>query len=161
MSKMLTNLDGWLVKATAHAEAVGFDAETFVQARLHLGQHPLVNQVQLACDTAKGAGARLSGAEIPSHPDTETTMAQLRDRIRKTVGYLETVTPESLEQGATQEITISFLPGKAAKGADYVVDMALPNFYFHVTTAYAILRHHGVDVGKRDFIGSVRLYDIG
>lgn len=159
MSKMLRNLDGWLDKATAHAEARSFDPEVLVQARLSPDQYPLVRQIQSACDSAKGAAARLAGVEVPSHSDTETTLAELRERIAKTLAFLETLTPEAYEGAEEREIQLSFLPGKAIKGMDYAVEMAVPNFYFHVITAYAILRHNGVDVGKRDFIGSLRLHD--
>ncbi|MCA9707505.1 MAG: DUF1993 domain-containing protein [Myxococcales bacterium] len=159
ISKMLRNLEGWLDKAVAYAEARSFDPEVLVQARLYPDQYPLVRQIQAACDSAKGTAARLAGVEVPSHPDDETTLAQLRERINKTVAFLETITPEQLEGGESREITLSFLPGQAIKGKDYLAEMALPNFYFHLVTAYAILRHNGVEVGKRDFIGSLRLYE--
>lgn len=160
-SKMLKNLEGWIDKAVAHAEARSFDPEILVQSRLSPDQYALVSQIQAACDSAKGTAARLAGVEVPSYPDDETTIAQLRERIHKTLAFLETVTPEMLADAAQREITLSFMPGHGIKGEHYVVDMAVPNFYFHLTTAYAILRHNGVDVGKRDFIGSMRLYEQG
>lgn len=159
VSKMLSNLDGWLGKAVAYAEARSFEPDVLVQARLYPDQYPLVRQIQAVCDTAKATAARLAEIEIPSHSDDETTIAELRDRIRKTRSFLETITPEKLAGAEDREITPSFLPGQALKGAHYVVDLALPNFYFHVTTAYAILRHNGIEVGKRDFVGSIRMYE--
>lgn len=159
-SKMLNNLDAWLGKAVAYAEARSFEPDVLVQARLYPDQFALARQVQSACDTAKGAAARLAGIEVPSHPDDETTIAQLRERIAKTRSFLETVTAEKFEGAAEREVTLSFLPGQAIKGAHYVVDFVVPNFYFHVTTAYAILRHNGVELGKRDYIGVPRLYPV-
>jgi uncharacterized protein len=159
MSKMLRNLEGWLDKAEAHAKLKGFEVDVLTSARLAPDQYPLVRQIQSACDTAKFTAARLAGVTAPSHPDTETTIAELRQRIRSTLAWLETVTPEQFAGAAEREVTLSFMPGKAMKGADYLVDMALPNFYFHTTTTYAILRHNGVELGKYDFIGHVRLHD--
>lgn len=160
VSKMLRNLEGWLDKAVANAEARSFDPEVLLSLRLSADQYPLLRQIQAVCDSAKGTAARLAGVEVPSHPDTETTLAEVRERIAKTVAFLETLTPEQFEGAEEREITVSFLPGKGIKGAHYVVDMAQPNFYFHLVTAYAILRHNGVDIGKRDYVGSLRLYDV-
>jgi uncharacterized protein len=161
MSKMLRNLEGWLDKAEAHAKAKGFEVDVLAVARLAPDQYALVRQVQASCDAAKFTAARLAGIPAPSHPDTETTIAELRQRIRSTLAYLETVTPEQLAGATEREVTLPFMPGKAMKGAAYLVDLALPNFYFHVTTAYAILRHNGVGLGKLDFIGHARFYEVG
>ena len=160
MSKMLRNLEGWLDKAEAHAKAKGFEVDVLANARLAPDQYALVRQIQAACDNAKFTAARLAGVTPPANPDTETTIAELRARIRSTLGFLETVNAEQLADAAEREITLPFLPGKGIKGAHYLVDMALPNFYFHITTAYAILRHNGVNVGKLDFIGHIRVYDL-
>lgn len=160
MSKMLRNLEGWLDKAEAHAKAKGFEVDVLVGARLAPDQYALVRQIQASCDNAKFTAARLAGVQAPSHPDTETTFAELHARIRSTLAFLETVTPEQFAGAAEREVLLPFIPGKGAKGADYLVDLALPNFYFHVTTAYAILRHNGVSLGKLDFIGHVRLHDV-
>jgi uncharacterized protein len=160
MSKLLRNLEGWLDKAEAHAKLKGFEVDVLATARLVPDQYPLVRQVQAACDNAKFAAARLAGITAPSHPDTETTIAELRQRIHATLSFLETITPEQLGGAAEREVMLPFLPGKAIKGEHYLVDVALPNFYFHATTAYAILRHNGVDVGKLDFIGRIRAYDV-
>ena len=159
MSKMLRNLDAWLGKAEDHAKAKEFDVDVLVSARLAPDQYALVRQIQASCDSAKFTAARLAGTQAPSHPDEEKTIAELRERIRSTIAYLETVTPEMLEGGADREVRLSFMPGKAIKGGDYLVDLGLPNLYFHVVTAYAILRHNGVPLGKRDFIGHARLFD--
>lgn len=158
MSKMLRNLDRWIDKAVASAEARSFDPEVLTQARLAPDQYAFVRQVQAACDSTKSAAARLAGLEVPSHPDTETTIPELRERIAKTLAFVETVTPEKLEGGYEREVVLPFLDGQAMNGHDYLVEMVLPNFYFHLSMAYAILRHNGVDLGKRDLIGSLRLH---
>ncbi|MCX4243442.1 DUF1993 domain-containing protein [Paraliomyxa miuraensis] len=160
MSKMLRNLDAWLDKAKEHAKAKEFDVEVLVTSRLAPDQFPLVRQVQSACDSAKYAVARLSGVEAPAHPDEEKTVDELQARIRAVIAYMETVTPDAFEGASDRRVTLPFLPGKWTKGIEYFVDFAAPNFYFHVITAYAILRHNGVNLGKRDFLGHVRLYDI-
>ena len=160
MSKMLRNMDGWLEKTESHAKTKGFEVDVLLTARLAPDQFALVRQIQSACDGAKFTAARLAGIEAPSHPDEEKTVAELRQRIRSTLSFLETVTPERFAGAADREVTLAFLPGKASKGEEYFIDFALPNFYFHVTTTYAILRHNGVDLGKRDFLGSVRLHDV-
>jgi hypothetical protein len=152
-SKMLKNLEHWLDKAVAHAAAKKFDADTLAQARLAPDQYPLARQIQSACDTAKFSAAYLAGTEAPSHPDTEKTIAELRTRIQSCRAYLETVSDVS---GAEErKVSPKFMQGKWVKGEHYLVQMSLPNFYFHVTTAYAILRHNGVDLGKTDFIGGM------
>lgn len=160
LSQMLRNLDGWLAKAVAFAEARKFSPDDFVGFRLCPDMRPLSFQVQSCCDSAKFAAARLAGVEAPSHPDTETTMAELSARIASTRAFLETLKPEQFEGGAEREVRLSFLPGQAIKGGDYLREMALPNFYFHVTTAYALLRQAGVEIGKRDFIGNLTLYPV-
>ncbi|MGH1344721.1 MAG: DUF1993 domain-containing protein [Nannocystales bacterium] len=158
MSKMLRNLDGWLEKAVSHAEARSFDANNFVGIRLAPDQFSFGRQVQAACDAAKAGVARLAGVEVPSHPDTETTIEELRARISKTLAFLETVTPEALEGREDAEVVLPFLDDRKIKGTDYLYEFAQPNFYFHVTTAYTVLRNSGVELGKRDFLGSLRLY---
>lgn len=159
MSKMLRNLSAWLGKATAFAQAKECSADDFVGARLTFDMRPLSFQVQAACDSAKFAAAKLTGITPPVHPDTETTMAELEQRIAKVLEFLDGVTPEQFEGAAEREVTLPFLPGKAMVGADYLREMALPNFYFHVMTAYALLRMAGVKVGKIDYIGGLTLHD--
>ena len=160
MSKMLRNLESWLGKAEAHAKERGFDVDVLVGVRLAPDQFPLARQIQSSCDTVKLAAARLSGGQAPSHPDDETTITQLRQRIHATLAYLETVTHESLGGAADRDIQLPFAKGKACKGSDYLVEFVVPNFYFHVTTAYALLRHSGVPLGKMDFIGGMKMYDL-
>jgi uncharacterized protein len=153
--KMLTHLEGWLDKAIAHAKAKSFDPVVFLTARLAPDQYPLVRQVQSACDTAKFAAARLAGKEAPKHPDAEQTLDELRARIRAVALYLETFKASDFEGAEARPIALPFLEGKLMSGADYLTESALPNFYFHLNHAYAILRHNGVDVGKRDYIGKL------
>ncbi len=154
-SKMLRNLDNWIVKAEAHAKTKNFDPETLVQARLAPDMYPLVKQVQSACDSAKFSAAYLTGKEAPSHPDTETTLAQIHARIHTVLAHLETYTEKDFEGWADSKVSPKWLAGKWMRGDVYLFQAGIPNFYFHVTTAYDILRHNGVDVGKMDFMGNV------
>ena len=142
--KMLANLDGWLTKAEAHAKAKSFDANVLLGQRLAPDQYPLVRQVQSACDNAKFAAARLSGKEAPKHPDTEQTVQELHARIASVRGWLEALTERDFEGAETRVVKLPFLEGKGVAGKDYLVEMATPNFFFHLTHAYAILRHNGV-----------------
>ncbi|MDP2312642.1 MAG: DUF1993 domain-containing protein [Pseudomonadota bacterium] len=155
--KMLGNMERWLDKAAEHAAAKKFDVDTLLAARLAPDQYALVRQIQAACDAAKFAGARLAGKEAPVHPDTETTVAQLRARIQSVIAFLGTLTPADFDGAARRPVTLSFMPGMVIDGTDYLNELAIPNFYFHATTAYAILRHNGVNVGKSDFIGGMKL----
>lgn len=157
MKKLLRNLDGWLTKAAAHAEAKKYDTAVLVQTRLVPDMFPFARQVQSACDSAKYAASRVSGKEPPSHPDTETTFPELSARIAKVVAYLDTFTPDDFRDLEGRTITLPRWEGKSMTAIDYLVEHALPNFFFHVTTAYAILRQAGVEVGKRDYLGSLSL----
>jgi hypothetical protein len=149
-------LSGILTKAAAHAEAKKIDPSVLINARLAPDMFPLARQVQIATDHAKGAAARLAGVEVPSYPDTETTFAELQTRITKTVDYIKSLKPAQFEGGDTRDVVLTIGGQKMTfKGAAYLSHFAFPNFYFHATTAYNILRHNGVEVGKRDFIGSV------
>ena len=159
VAKMLRNLEVWLDKGVAHAESRSWDPELLLAARLAPDQYPLLKQVQAACDAAKALAARIAGVEVPSHPDEEKTLAEVRERIHKTLAFLETVGPDQLHGGEARELALPFLGEKRIKGQDYVAEMAVPNFYFHVVTAYSILRHAGVALGKRVFIGSMKVYD--
>jgi hypothetical protein len=152
-SKMLKNVEHWLDKASAHAAARKFDVDTLVHARLAPDQYSLDRQIQSACDTAKFSAAYLSGKEAPAHPDTEKTIAELRQRIHSCRAYLETIT--DVTGAEERKVAPKFMQGKWLRGDDFLVQMSLPNFYFHVTTAYAILRHNGVELGKMDFLGSM------
>jgi hypothetical protein len=157
LKKMLTNLDAWLEASIAYAKSKSFDPNVLVTARLAPDQYPLVRQVQAACDGAKFAAARLTGKEPPKNPDTEQTMDELRARIAVTNAYLDTFTQADFAGAAERSVVLPFLEGKTILGTDFLNEMTLPNFYFHVTTAYAILRHNGVGLGKRDFLGSLKL----
>jgi hypothetical protein len=155
LAKTLKNIDNWLVKATAYADARKFPVDNLVTQRLAPDQYPLVRQVQTACDNAKFIPGRLTAKEWPAHPDTETTVVELRARIASVQGFLETFKPEDFEGSEERKISLSWMQGKWMTGFEYLGQFALPNFYFHVTNCYAILRHNGVELGKADFIGSV------
>jgi hypothetical protein len=157
--KMLTQLDAWIEKATVYAKTKGFDPVVLLAARLAPDQYSLTRQIQTSCDTAKFSAARLAAKEPPKHPDTEQTIDEIRARIRTCVAYLETFKASDFEGAESRPVTLPFLEGKVMKGSDYLLEMALPNFYFHITTAYAILRHNGVDVGKMDYLGALTIRD--
>lgn len=147
----LTNLSNLLDKARAHA---GDAAEALLSKRLIDDMHPLAKQVQIACDAAKLCVARLSGVEAPVMEDTETTIDQLKARIQATLAYLASVPRDAVDGQEGKDVVLKFPGGEwPFKGIAYVVGFALPNFYFHLTTAYGLLRQAGVPVGKRDFIG--------
>jgi hypothetical protein len=155
--QMLKSLSSILTKAAAHAEAKKIDPSVFVNARLAPDMHPLVRQIQMVSDTAKGASARLAGVDVPSMPDTEATIAELQQRIAKTADFLNTLKPAQFEGSAERSVELPVGGGQKMtfKGATYLSHFALPNFYFHAATAYDILRHNGVEIGKRDFLGSI------
>jgi hypothetical protein len=158
-AKMLHNLEHWLDNAAEHAKAKAFEIDTLVHARLAPDMYSLDRQIQAACDTAKFSAAYLSGKEPPAHPDTEKTIAELRERIKKCLAFLETITPADVAGAEDRKVSPKFMQGKWVKGEHFLLQMSLPNFYFHVTTAYAILRHNGVNLGKRDYIGSMPMND--
>jgi hypothetical protein len=151
----LKNLSAILDKAQAHVDAKKLDAAALTSYRLYPDMFPMVRQVQAACDTAKGAVARLAGVEVPKHEDTEQTFADLKARIAKTIAFIQSVQPAQVDGSEDKEIVLKMRSGELKfKGMQYLLGHALPNFYFHVTTAYNILRHNGVEVGKRDYIGT-------
>jgi hypothetical protein len=157
MTRGLTNMSAILDKAAAHAATKKFDPVVLAQARLYPDMYPLARQVQIACDTAKGAAARLAGIEVPKHEDTETTLAELKARIAKTVHFLKSVTPAQLKDAETRAIEIKFPDGSwKFTGLAYLTDFVLPNFYFHVSMVYALLRKNGIEVGKGDFLGAIQ-----
>jgi len=158
-AKALKNVDQWLTKASEHAKNKKVEPDVLVDARLVFDQYPLVRQVQAACDSAKTTAAFLAGKAPPSHPDTERTITELHERIKKVLAYLETFKAEDFAGAADSKVSPAFLGGKWLRGEDYLVTLGVPNFYFHVTTAYAILRGNGVDLGKADFIGSLPIKD--
>jgi len=153
MKKMLGQLDKCLEKAAAFAQTKKFDTNVYLSLRLAPDQFAFARQVQTACDTAKLVAARLTGTEAPAHPDTEQSLDELRTRVAKVIAYLDGFSAKDFEGAATRVITQPRWEGKVMSGADYFLEHGLPNFFFHLTHAYAILRHNGVDVGKRDYLG--------
>ncbi|HEY6242253.1 MAG TPA: DUF1993 family protein [Burkholderiales bacterium] len=152
---ILKNLSGILDKAQAHAEAKKIDQAVLLNSRLYPDMFALARQVQIACDSAKGATARLAGVEVPKHEDTEQTFAELKARIAKTIAFVESLKPAQIDGSEEKNIHLKLGSREVDwKGMQYLLGHALPNFYFHVVTAYDILRHNGVEVGKRDFIGN-------
>jgi hypothetical protein len=157
LTRGLTNLSAILDKAAAHAAAKKFDPVVLAQTRLFPDMFPLVRQVQVACDTAKGAAARLAGIEVPKHEDTEVTFADLKARIAKTTDFLKTVGAAQLKDAESRSIEIKFPNGSwKFTGLAYLNDFVLPNFYFHFSMVYALLRKNGIDVGKMDFLGAIQ-----
>jgi hypothetical protein len=151
----LKNLSAILDKAQAHAEAKKIDAAALTNFRLYPDMFPLKRQVQVACDTAKGAMARLAGVEVPKHEDTEETFAELKARIAKTIAFIETIKSSQIDGGEDKNIHLKLGSREIDwKGMQYLLGYALPNFYFHAVTAYDILRHNGVELAKRDYIGN-------
>jgi uncharacterized protein len=157
MKKQLGQIDKWFDAATAFAKEKNFDANVFVGLRLSPDQFAFARQVQIACDTAKLAASRLSGKEAPSHADTEQTLDELRARVQSVIAYLGGLSAKDFEGAATRSVTQPRWEGKTMSGADYFLEHALPNFYFHLTHVYAILRHNGVSIGKRDYLGALSL----
>ena len=157
LTRGLTNLSAILDKAAAHAAAKKFDSVVLAQSRLFPDMHPLVRQVQIACDTAKGGAARLAGVEVPKHEDTEATFADLKARVAKTLDFVKSITAAQMKDSETRNIEIKF-PNGAWKfvGLGYLTDFVLPNFYFHISIAYALLRKGGVEVGKGDYLGAIQ-----
>ncbi|MBV8048188.1 MAG: DUF1993 domain-containing protein [Paludibacterium sp.] len=150
---MLCSMSAILRKAAAHAEAKKIAPEALLNARLFPDMYPLTRQVQIATDQAKGCVSRLAGVEIPSYEDTETTFDELQARIAKTLAYLDGLSPAQFDGSESRDITLTVRGEPMTfKGAHYLLQWVFPNFYFHLTTAYDILRHNGVEVGKRDFL---------
>ncbi|WP_179404397.1 DUF1993 domain-containing protein [Burkholderia guangdongensis] len=150
----LTNLQHILGKAQAHAAEKQIDPSVFIGARLYPDMLPLARQVFIATDTAKGCAARLAGVEAPSYPDVENTFDELHARIQKTIDYLNGFTAEQIDGTESRQIVLKMRVGPLEfTGLTYLLGFVLPNFFFHVTTAYDILRHHGVELGKLDYLG--------
>jgi len=153
-SKTLTNMLRWLDKADGFAKARDFDPAVYLTLRLYPDMLPLPAQIRIASDAAKGCAARLAGKEPPVFEDNETTLEQLSERIRKTLAYLETVSPKDIDGSEERDIVIprGNREPRRFKGEYYLKHWALPNFFFHATTLYALLRHNGVELGKPDFL---------
>ncbi|MWV13549.1 DUF1993 family protein [Pseudomonas sp. R-28-1W-6] len=154
--RMFGNLAAILDKAAVYADAKKIDPAVLLNARLAPDMHPLTRQVQIASDAAKGCAARLAGVEIPGFADTEGSFAELQVRIQKTLDFIQGFSPAQIDGSEEREVVMRF-PGAELKfsGQDYLLHFVLPNFYFHLTTAYAILRHNGLEIGKMDYLGRV------
>src|SRR5882672_3840437 len=151
---MLRNLSALIDKADAHCAARKIEPAAITTARLYPDMFLFTRQVQIACDTAKGAVARLAGAEVPKHEDTEQSFAELKARIAKTLDFIESIGAGKIDGSEEKEIVLQMRSGeRRLKGMQYLLGSAYPNFYFHVTTAYNILRHNGLEIGKTDFLG--------
>ncbi len=153
--KILGNLSNILDKAQAHVDAKKLDPAALTEYRLFPDMLPMRSQVQIACDTAKGVVARLAGVDIPVHEDTEKSLADLKARIAKAVAFIQTMKPQQLDGTEDRQIVIKRGETEIPyTGMQFLLGRALPNFYFHVTTAYNILRHNGIEIGKRDYLGN-------
>jgi hypothetical protein len=154
--QMLSALAGIIDKTIAHAEAKKIDPAVYAGARLFPDMFPFARQITVATDFAKGASARLAGIEVPKFEDTEVTLADLKARLQKTIDFIAGLKPEQFDGAETRDITIQLRAGPTVfKGQPYLLHYAMPNFYFHTTTAYAILRHNGIEIGKPDFIHQI------
>ena len=158
-TQMLKNLESWLDKAEEYAGTKKFDVGVLMTGRLAPDMKPFLYQVQSACDYVKAAAACLSGQTPPKHEDNERTIDELRARIRKTVAFAESVKEAQYADASARKVKLSWAPGKVIGGEDYLLQMTIPNTFFHIAMAYAILRHNGVDVGKMDFLGPINLVD--
>ena len=153
--RMLGNVNTWLDKAEAHAAARKFDSSVYLGTRLAPDMLPFVKQIQIACDTVKFCVARLAGVDSPKFEDNETSFAELRQRIDATVAFVKSVPAPQIDGSEDKDITIPRRDGSMVmKGEAYLKHFALPNLFFHLTTAYALLRHNGVEIGKMDFLGA-------
>ena len=153
-TRTIRNVDRIFDKASAFCDAKKIDPKILLNSRLAPDQFHLTKQIQILTDVAKFAVARLTGQEAPAWEDNEETLPQVRDRLKKAIAYLEAVKPQQFEGAEARVVPIKAFPGKGMTGADYLTQWAQPNFYFHVTVAYEILRHNGVELGKGDFLGA-------
>ena len=152
---ILGNLSNILDKAQAHVDARKLDAATLTSYRLFPDMLPMTTQVQIACDTAKGVVARLAGVEIPAYEDNEKTLGDLKARVAKTIAFIQTMKPGQIDGTEDKEIVVKRRDKETRyKGMQFLLGHAIPNFYFHVTTTYNILRHNGIELGKRDYLGN-------
>jgi uncharacterized protein len=154
MIAMMRSISKVMDKAVAQAKEKNIALQSLLDARLAPDMHPFPRQIQIMSDTAKGCAARLAGIAAPAMADTESTFPELQERIAKTIVFLESVSREQFKDAQDRQIVLKFPDGEMKfSGRDYLAGFALPNFYFHATTAYDILRHNGIDIGKRDFLG--------
>jgi hypothetical protein len=156
-AQALHQIEIWLDKAESHAKAKKYDVNILMTSRLAPDQNHFINQVQFGGDYVKYGAARLSGQAPPSWEDNEKTIEDVRARIQKTIAFAQSIKEEQYEGAADRLLEVNWAPGKKIRADDYLLQLTIPNVYFHVTTAYAILRHNGVDVGKGDFLGFVAL----
>lgn len=156
-AKELRQVDTWFDAAVAHAEARKFDPNLFLGFRLAPDQFGFARQVQAVCDVAKLAASRVTGKDAPKHEDTETTIDRLRTRVKAVIEYLGTFTAKDFEGAATRVVTTPRWEGKVMSGEAYFLEHGMPNFWFHLLHVYAILRHNGVNIGKRDYLGPITL----
>ncbi|RYE87996.1 MAG: DUF1993 domain-containing protein [Myxococcales bacterium] len=154
MKKQLHLVNAWFDAAEAHAKEKSYDTSVLVAARLAPDQLPLARQVQIACDTLKLGASRVTGKDAPSQPDNEQTLGELRARIQSVITYLDGYAAKDFEGSADRVVTNPRWEGKTMTGADYFLEHVVPNFYFHLSHIYALLRHNGVNVGKRDYLGA-------
>ncbi len=160
LTKSMRSMVKILEKAQQWAVQNGKNEDDLLQLRLAPDMFPLVKQIQLVSDSAKGVASRLSGVEVPSYEDNEVAIFELIDRLNRTIEFVEAIPAESFDDTESRKITMAYFPGKYMTPADYLRDHGLPNFYFHVVTAYAILRNAGMELGKSDYINGVNLLDL-
>ena len=155
MKKLLQGVEGWLDKTVAFAATKKFDANTLLQSRIAPDMFPLVRQIQAVCDGAKYAAARTAQKEPPSHPDTEQTIDELKTRIGAVVSYLDSFKASDFDGANDRMISLPRWEGKSMSAVEYFYQHAQPNFFFHLCMTYALIRHAGVDIGKRDYLGTI------
>ena len=158
-TKMLTNLDGLITKSEEVIKEKGISESKLLDSKLADDMLPFVVQIRIACDNAKGAVARLAGIPSPKMEDEEKTLAELHERIAKTIAFLKTLKPAQFEEATDRKVELPYFKEKHFMGHDYLVEYALPNFFFHVTVAYAILRSLGAQIGKADYVGELSMRD--
>lgn len=156
----LENVSVWLTKAEVSAKERGFDSSNYLGMRLAPDQFPFVKQVQLVSDIAKSTAAKIAGIEVPKMEDNEKTITELQERMTKTIAFVKTISKEQVDGGEDRKIAVPYMDGKYLFASEYVEQFALPNFYFHVTLSYELLRHAGVALGKRDFLTGLALKDM-
>jgi uncharacterized protein len=160
LTKMLNNLSAWLEEGVGSAEKRGFDPAVLLEARLAPDMYPLMRQIQAACDGAKFLAARMAGKEPPKHPDTEKTLDEIRARLRAVIEYCSAFKESDFDGWESRKVPLPFIPGKGCTAPVYMTAMNLPNTYFHLSLAYAILRHNGVTLGKMNYLGPFELIDL-
>lgn len=153
--RALNQLKKFLTMAASFADHKKFDVNTLFQSRLAPDQFALMKQIQIVCDTAKMSAGRLTGVQVPSHPDNESTLQEAQARIDSVIQFLNSLKKESFSGAADRKVTNARWEQKWMKGSDYFIQYAIPNFHFHLVTSYAILRHNGVDLGKKDYLGEL------